>query len=457
MPSVSILGFSNFAASLARSSLNSANEGHRRSLERLSSGSRVGVAGDEPVSLSLATRMRSDIRQQQATQSNTQNALSFLQVQEGILQGAAEILTRIAELSSMARDVTKSDSDLANFDAEFQQLQQQLLDLNSGSFNGISLFVEAPVGNTAASTTEELLELSLTADGKKIALSRPAMATNPWMNMLINGFVSFADPGNLSRRIFVPNPPQDVKGYLQDGTEFDLDQTVTITQRWTEQFSLTPGWNSRAATNLALNPITVAASVALPSASASGANTFRLNNPQSPYVTSPTYRALAENFRNNTLIDPLHAGTTTTSSINVTFSTAVPGATLDVPTESVTLTSTLQAWTDNPLAASAANVSTGTLDRNTASEISTVASLAVESLAKTMATNGAQQSRLGHSLDRQQLTTIGMEAAVSRVADVDVAAEVAQLSRFSMLQETASAMLTQANVSHQMVMRLLFN
>jgi flagellin len=74
-----------------------------------------------------------------------------------------------------------------------------------------------------------------------------------------------------------------------------------------------------------------------------------------------------------------------------------------------------------------------------------------------MATNGAQQSRLGHSLDRQQLTTIGMEAAVSRVADVDVAAEVAQLSRFSMLQETASAMLTQANVSHQMVMRLLFN
>ena len=229
----------------------------------------------------------------------------------------------------------------------------------------------------------------MTADGKKISLSRPALATNPWMDMLINGFVSFADPGNLTRRIFVPNPPQDVKGYLQDGTEFDLNQIVTITQNWTEQFSLTPGWNSRAATNLALNPITVAASLALPSVSVSGTNTFRLNNPQPPYVTNPTYRALAENFRNNTLIDPLHAGTTTTSTIPVTFSTAVPGATLNVPTESVTLTSTLPAWTDNPLATSASNVSTGTLDRNTASEISTVASLAV---GKPCKNNGNQRS-----------------------------------------------------------------
>jgi flagellin len=457
MPSVATLGFSNFAASLARSSLNSANASLERSLARLSSGSRVGAIGEDPAALSLSTRMRAEIRQMQAIQTNVQNALSFLQAQDGVLQTAASVLSRISELATQAQDVTRNDSDLEALDQEFQQLQEHLLGLGSKDFNGLSLFVLPPTNNTAASTTAESLDLGVTVGGSKATVSKPALATNPWVNMVINGFVSFADPGDLARRIFVPNPPQDLKGYLQDGTEFDLDQSVTITQNWTEQFSLAPGWNSRSATSIANGAITVAASVASPAVSSVGANTFRLNSPQAPYVTQPTYRALAENFRNNTLIDPLHAGTTTTSSISVTFSTATAGATLDTPSETATLTSTLPAWTDNPLAASAANVSTGTLNRTTAKEIGTVVSLAIEDLAKIRASNGAQQSGLGHRLDSQQQATIQMEAAVSRIADVDVAAETSKLSRASMLQQSAATMLTQANLSQQLVLRLLFN
>jgi flagellin len=95
--------------------------------------------------------------------------------------------------------------------------------------------------------------------------------------------------------------------------------------------------------------------------------------------------------------------------------------------------------------------------RNTASEIGTVASLVLESPARTRASNEAQQSRVVHGLDSRQRAALGREAAVLRVTDVDVAAELTQLSRFSVLREWASAMWTHANVSQQLVLRLLFN
>jgi flagellin-like hook-associated protein FlgL len=456
MASANSIGFSNFASLLAEQSLDSASERLGRSLSRLSTGSRVGIWMDDPAGVAVSTRMRAEIRQQEAVQTNLRNALSYLQTQDGALQAAGSVLTRVSELSTLALDVTKSTSDLAQFDAELQHLRRQLSSLGAGNFNGISLFVQSPTGATAASTTDELLDLGVTVNGNSMSISKPALATSPWVDMLINGFVSFADPSDATRRIFVPNPPQNVKGYLEDGSEFDLDQTTTVTQNWTEVFSLAPGWNSRAATNVG-GPITVAASVASPSVTAIGANTFQKNVPQAPYVTQPTYRELAESFRNNTLIDPLHGGTTTTSSITVGFSTTVVGATLNTPSQSATLTSTLAAWTNNPLAASAANVASGTLSRETAREIGTVAALAIESLAKIRASNGAQQSRLEHTLEGDRQAAIQLESAVSRIADVDLAGEMTRMARASMLQEAGAAMLGQANVSHQMVMRLLLN
>jgi flagellin len=117
----------------------------------------------------------------------------------------------------------------------------------------------------------------------------------------------------------------------------------------------------------------------------------------------------------------------------------------------------LAAWTNNPLAESAANVASGTLSRETAREIGAVAALAIESLAKTRASNGAQQSRLLHSLEGDRQTAMHLESAVSRIADVDLAGEMTQMARVSMLQEAGSAMLGQANISHEMVMRLLLN
>jgi flagellin len=80
---------------------------------------------------------------------------------------------------------------------------------------------------------------------------------------------------------------------------------------------------------------------------------------------------------------------------------------------------------------------------------------AIESLATMRATNGAQQSRLTFAADMLSVNKANLEAANSRIIDVDVAKESSQLARFNILQQAGVAMLAQANQASQSVLRLL--
>jgi flagellin len=80
---------------------------------------------------------------------------------------------------------------------------------------------------------------------------------------------------------------------------------------------------------------------------------------------------------------------------------------------------------------------------------------AIEQLATLRATNGAEQSRLTFAADMLSVNKQNLEAANSRIIDVDVAKESSQLARFSILQQAGTAMLAQANQSTQSILRLL--
>ncbi len=80
---------------------------------------------------------------------------------------------------------------------------------------------------------------------------------------------------------------------------------------------------------------------------------------------------------------------------------------------------------------------------------------AIEDLATLRAQNGAEQSRLTFAADMLSVNKQNLEAANSRIIDVDVAKESSQLARFSILQQAGTAMLAQANQSTQSILRLL--
>jgi flagellin len=109
-------------------------------LERLSTGKRINSAADDAGGLSVAYKLSSKMNRTSAIIQNSQNALSYLQMQDSSLSAAGKIVDRMAELRTMAQDITKNTGDIENYSKEFMELQGQLNQIQKEKFNGISLF-----------------------------------------------------------------------------------------------------------------------------------------------------------------------------------------------------------------------------------------------------------------------------------------------------------------------------
>ena len=107
----------------------------------------------QPVHLRERIHTRRSINRMQGVSNNIQNATSYLDVQDGILQGAAGIVSRMAELKSLSQDVLKNESDIANYNTEFKNLQVQLYQISQETFNGVSLFAIMATGGALAHPT----------------------------------------------------------------------------------------------------------------------------------------------------------------------------------------------------------------------------------------------------------------------------------------------------------------
>lgn len=78
-----------------------------------------------------------------------------------------------------------------------------------------------------------------------------------------------------------------------------------------------------------------------------------------------------------------------------------------------------------------------------------------QDLANKVAANSAMQTRLGFAMDSVQTQKVAFEEASSRIGDTDVAVEVARLARSSILVESSSAMLAQANSTGRVLLRVI--
>ena len=161
----------NSAAAKANMHLERNNDMLRKSLNRLSSGSRIVQPVDDAGGLAVSMKLESSIVRLAGAQKNIQNAQSFLEVQDGILSSAGKILNRMVELKGLSEDVMKNDSDKENYDREFRDLQMQIYDMTQVQFNGVSLFAttvsDAGGGNAKIGglTTDNTLSVFASADG----------------------------------------------------------------------------------------------------------------------------------------------------------------------------------------------------------------------------------------------------------------------------------------------------
>jgi flagellin len=262
----------NSAASASGLNLGKTNDALQKSLQRLSSGSRIVNSSDDAGGLAVSMKMSAALKRTEATAINLSNAKSYLQTQDGAFKVADKVLSRMSELATLANDPTKNPGDIELYDKEFQNLILQLQSLATEKFNGVSLFGAGPA-----------LKVSTSEDGS---------------------------------------------------------QTLDISQ-----------------------------------ADIIGGD-----------------------------IAPV---------LNLTLTGA------SAPTDTVAIQA------------------------------------AIQYLADLRAQNGAEESRVNFAMDMLKINAINLEAANSRIIDVDVAAESTQLARYQILQQAGTAMLAQANTSQQSLVRLL--
>ena len=146
---MSVVINTNYAATVASNNLATSNSMLQKSLNRLSSGSKIVNPSDDAGGLAVSMKLSAAAVRQGAVASNIGNAVSLLQTQDGALKVSGQVLQRISELRVLNDDVTKSTSDKANYNSEFTALQAQLTANASEKFNGVSLFGSSSIGNVA--------------------------------------------------------------------------------------------------------------------------------------------------------------------------------------------------------------------------------------------------------------------------------------------------------------------
>jgi len=111
-----------------------------KSLARLSSGSKIVSPEDDAAGLAVSSRFDAQVARISAANSNVGNAISFNQTQDGFLKKVSKALDRMSELSVLAQDATKTDSDRDLYNAEFTNLGGYIDEVAGKDFNGVALF-----------------------------------------------------------------------------------------------------------------------------------------------------------------------------------------------------------------------------------------------------------------------------------------------------------------------------
>lgn len=120
-----------------------------RTLERLSSGSRINHASDDAAGLAISESLRAQIRGLGQAERNASDGVSLVQVAESAMGEISNILIRMRELGVQASSDTVGTQERRFLDVEFKQLIEEIDRIaNSTEFN------RTPLLNGTASTFE---------------------------------------------------------------------------------------------------------------------------------------------------------------------------------------------------------------------------------------------------------------------------------------------------------------
>ena len=370
-----------------------------QSLRRLSSGLRISTAADDAAGLAISEKLRSQIKGLNQAARNAQDGQSMIQTAEGAMGEMHSMLQRMRELAVQASNDTLSTSDRTAVNTELVQLQSEINGISGRTtFNGKALLTGA---------------LSTAVSGGTAAVGSQFNTTGG--NSAIDAI---------------------------DATGAKAGDTYTLSGSGTN-LTLTRGSDSVAQT------ISVAAGV---TANSSGTISFAQLGISFKVSTDAGAKTGAG------LVTDLAAATVTTGAgsgaanfqvgANASDAISVSFAKVNTSASSLNIDALLTAFTSALSGTNAAQVSAAqALIGGVDSAIGTVSSQ--------RSTLGAYQNRLDHTIANINTTSENLSASESRIRDVNVAEETANMTRSQVLMQAGVSVLAQANQMPQLALKLL--
>jgi len=474
-------------ANMMRSSVGNMND----SLARLSSGSRMLNPADDAAGLAVATKFTSQIHRLDAARNVVANTLSFIQTADGYMQKIEKAINRMGELAALANDVTKSASDLENYNFEFQELKTQIRDLQGKKMNGLNLFQgeSIAVTNGAFGQTYTFDTADLTATNYARAVDDEVYVPPPFTWEVTKDVWATSKAGYMLEEdaYKITEPYHTVKSGVDI---YHLQQNA-----WYDE---TAGWSATDNGGTLYNSgsfIKMGASAGHPTithditsdlnASAADFYVFGEFISKSDPVATGNGNIEASDIESHaagtlTTIDPSGVG----ASIAPTYTSYAAGSftTINSGTVSNTSISIGDVVAVNPITsgedasatlyASGSTVSVDPTDplvdpdaeETSSSHVLTNSGAywavkkvktALEQLSTDRASSGSVMGRLHRINDQLALLRENLDQAVSRIRDTNVAAESTEFARHQILVNSSTEMLKQANIVPQHALRLI--
>jgi len=389
----------NTAANNAYRNLNNNQTALNKSLEKLSSGLRINRAADDAAGLAISEGMKSQVGGLGVAATNAQDGINLIQTAEGGLSQAQSILQRLRDLSVQAANDSNNTDSRNAIKTEATSLVAEL-----GRISGSTNFGGKPLLDGTAGT----LNFQVGANGNT--------ASQIGINLTganVDAISKTLAGGNLGAT----------------GSAFAIAAVGSLT--------------------------TAAATF---TSTTAGGVTTTINTA----VLKDTADGSAAGFQSvDEYANALKADANFSANFNVTVSRDANGAGTGI------VVSAINGGTVSTTAAPAAGVAsggstgtalTGGLNFDTAANAQASISMLdtqITSISTARATMGATQNRLESAIQTINIAKENLSSASSRITDTDMASEMVNYTRSSILSQAGTAMLAQANQSNQGVLKLL--
>jgi flagellin len=445
----------NIAALNTYNKLNSASEAQGKSMEKLSSGLRINKAGDDAAGLAISEKMRGQIRGLDQAGRNAQDGISMIQTAEGALNETHDILQRMRELSVQSSNDTNTLDDRKEIQKEVDQLKSEVNRISDNTEFNTQKLLNGSVGAVGTSS-----------DSTKVAATSVTGLLKGDYAVTVNTASTKAS-AVAGTQSFAPTVDVSAKDLTINGTKVDFTGMITATQADVlakiNSYSSTTGVTATASTTF----------VKLDQSNFGSNEKIVMGGTDAALFGGVVTAGVDAKA---TFVDAAGISQQITGvGQDVNYRSAefaVKGAAGDSATISVTSNgASLQigANKDQNMLIDINEMSTKTLGDTTDGFIKDIdvrtqdgANKAIKSLDNAIkqvsgerSKLGAFQNRLEHTINNLGTSSENLTAAESRVRDVDMAKEMMNQTKNSILAQAAQAMLAQANQQPQGVLQLL--